>query len=374
MIPNVQTQTPEISGCDKAAPKSQKEVPAPTFADSRWNRHLRKDAEPLRPKDEPRTHHRLLKRHLGDNTEPVFVLHAPMLPAMSYPPILECVANFSDGRRREVVQRIVNAAAASDARILDVHSDPDHNRSVLTMAGRQDQVVGAAVAATREAVALIDLNLHQGAHPRLGAMDVIPFVPVLGTRIPEAAKAAMVCAERIWSELAVPCFLYEEASRGRPRDLPSIRRDAFLSLTPDFGGPAPHPTAGATVVGARETLVAYNVNLATNDIEVARRMAAEIRERDGGLPHVRALGLELRGLGMVQVSTNLIAPAVTKVADVFDRITQLAGNEGVEVVGAEIVGLVPRIAVGERNQETLGLSSSPKILEDELGRAFRPEA
>ncbi|MGH2768239.1 MAG: glutamate formimidoyltransferase [Actinomycetota bacterium] len=285
--------------------------------------------------------------------------------------ILECVPNLSEGRRRSVIDLVVGAADRPSVHLLDVHSDGDHNRTVLTLAGSLTGLVEAVLAATEVAAETVDLSRHQGVHPRLGAMDVIPFVPILGSPMREAIMAARVCAERIWRQLGIPCFLNGNAA-GAPdrRALPDIRRRAFRELSPDLGGPYPHPTAGATVVGAREVLVAYNIVLETERLSVAARIASAIRERDRGLPHVRALGFPLASRAATQVSTSLLRPTVTTIADVFDAVTAAAAAEGVEVLEAELIGLAPRAALAGRDPESLGLSLAPKILEEELGRVF----
>ena len=285
--------------------------------------------------------------------------------------VLACPANVSEGRRPEVVSKIAAAAGLPGAVLLDVHSDPDHNRSVLTFLGPPDRLVEAMVAATSAAMDMIDLRGHQGIHPRMGAMDVIPFVPLRSAGMPSAVAAARECARRIWAEAGVPCFLYEEATLGGgpPRPLPEVRRRAFRELAPDFGGPHPHPTAGGVAVGARAVLVAYNVDLATEDAAVARRIARAIRERDGGLPHVRALGLSLPSRNASQVSTNLTRPTITPIGVVFEAVANLAAAEGVRVTGSEIVGLTPRAALPP-SAEYLMLAQPPKILEDEVARLF----
>ncbi len=283
---------------------------------------------------------------------------------------LECVANLSEGRRPEVVEVVVAAASRHQVDVLDVSSDPDHNRSVLTFAGGPGALADAMIAATREAASWIDLRRHEGVHPRLGAMDLLPFVPLLETEMKVAVETARRCAGVIWKEIAIPCFLYGEAALEPERALlPAIRKSAFTTFLPDVGGPAPHPSAGATVVGAREVLVAYNANLATEDLAVARRIARRIRERDGGLRHVRALGLMLTSRGAVQVSMNLTRPSVTTLAHVFEAVRSLAALEGVEILEAEVVGLIPRAALSGRSPAEVGLALPPKILEAEVARA-----
>lgn len=283
--------------------------------------------------------------------------------------LLVCPANVSEGRRLVVVASIALAAGRPSVQLLDVHTDPDHNRSVLTLAGRADALVDGVVAAASTAVQMIDLPTHEGAHPRLGAIDVIPFVPVSTdpAGMATAVSAAREAARRIADEVGIPCFLYGEAGSGR--SLPEVRRRAFADLAPDFGGPGPHPTAGAAAVGARGPLVAYNVDLDTDDVALARHIAASIRERNGGLPHVRALGMALPSRGIVQVSTNLLLPAVTTIGAVFEAVAALAAAAGVDVRGSEIVGLTPRAALPASTDHLL-LREPPKILEAELARCM----
>lgn len=285
--------------------------------------------------------------------------------------VLLAVPNFSEGRRAKVVKEVVAAASNPLVRILDVHSDPDHNRSVLTAAGPPVALIDAMVAGTRAALRLIDLTSHKGEHPRLGAMDVIPFVPVLDATLPEAEEAAEKCGARIAEELAIPCFFYENNARSQKRaSLPALRKAAFAGMPPDVGPSRPHPTAGATVVGARGPLVAFNVNLASGDLRAAERVVRSIRTTSGGLPHVRAMAVLLSSRGIVQVSMNLTRPSETTIADAYDACAQAATDAGVRVLESEIVGVTPRAALGGRALESLSLREPVKVLEDELARAF----
>lgn len=284
-------------------------------------------------------------------------------------PLLECVVNVSEGRRRTVVDAI--CSAAEPAALLDVHSDRDHNRSVLTLAGDPGPLVDGVVGLSRRAVGTIDLSSHSGQHPRLGVVDVVPFVPLRAATRYDSVAAALAYARRLWEEIGVPSFLYEDAAPPtHAASLPAIRAAAFDSILPDVGGPAPHPTAGAVVVGARPLLVAYNVNLRSANAAVARRIARRVRERDGGLPHLRAIGLSLPFAGVAQVSMNLVRPQSTTMADAFDAVRDAARLEGTAVLGAELVGLCPRGALAGRDPASLGLASAPKILEDEIERSF----
>lgn len=287
---------------------------------------------------------------------------------MNSQPVLGCALNLSEGRRPEVVGLIVEKASASAA-ILDVSSDPDHNRTVLTLCANPPDLVDAVLGLAAAALANIDLRRHQGVHPRLGAVDLVPFYPVRGTSMAAAVSAARVCASRLWNQLSLPAFLYEEAAtRPEARALPSVRKLAFNGLTPDFGGPAPHPSGGAAVVGARGLLVAYNIDLDSDDVRVARSIAADIRVR---YPEtVRSLGLYLPSRATAQVSMNLMAPEQTCLQEVFTSIQSLAAERGIGVRSSEIVGLVPRACLCSADEGALRLRDKPKILEDLVERLF----
>lgn len=275
------------------------------------------------------------------------------------PEIVECVPNFSEGRRKEVVDAIVDAIArVGGVRLLDRESDADHNRSVITFLGDRRAVAEGAMAGARKAVELIDMNAQRGAHPRIGALDVLPFVPVSGVTMAQCVELARNVGQRIADELHVPVYLYEAAAtRPDRKDLPNLRKGEYEGLRteietnpdrrPDFGVAKMHPTAGATVVGARPLLIAWNVNLATKDVEVARRIAKVIRESSGGLPAVRAKGFELPERGLVQVSMNMTDYHKTSLVRVFQEIRKLAAKEGVEIAESEVVGLVPLDALAE---------------------------
>lgn len=248
---------------------------------------------------------------------------------------------------------IANAiAAVPHVRLLDREMDASHNRCVITFVGDRASVAEGALAGARKAVELIDMNAHRGEHPRIGALDVCPFVPVAGVTMDDCVAIARTVGKRIADELGVPVYLYEAAAtRPDRKDLPNIRKGEYEGLKraigtdpnrkPDFGPARMHPTAGATVVGARPILIAWNVNLATTDVRVAKRIAKAIRESDGGLPAVRAKGFELADRGLVQVSMNMIDYHKTSPLRVFEEIRRLADAEGVAVAESEIVGLVP---------------------------------
>jgi glutamate formiminotransferase len=309
--------------------------------------------------------------------------------------LVECVPNVSEGRRAEVVDEVVAAFAGADpgVLVLDRFSDADHNRTVLTLAGPGPALVEAAVAGARACARLIDLNRHRGVHPRMGALDVLPFVPLgEATRLAGAAEPDLDCAalaeragRRIAAEAGVPVYLYGAAARRPDRAaLPAVRGRGFEALraalaqgdaarAPDFGGPGLHPTAGAAAVGAREVLIAYNVDLAGADLELARRIAAAVRERDGGLPAVRAMGVALNELDLVQVSMNLLDHRVTPPAAAFAAVAELAGAR---VVASEIVGLVPAAALAGTDPADLRLRrpAGELLLEERLARMLDTHA
>ena len=267
--------------------------------------------------------------------------------------IVECVPNFSEGRRPDVVEAIVAAIGSVPAvRVLDREMDADHNRCVITFVGDRHGVAEAAFRGAEKAVELIDMTLHKGEHPRVGALDVLPFVPVASVTMEDCVALARQVGKRIADELRVPVYLYEAAAtRPDRRALPDVRRGEYEGLKveietnpdrkPDFGPSKIHPTAGACIVGARPVLIAWNVNLRTTDVGVARRIAKAIRESDGGLPAVRAKGFELADRGLVQVSMNMVDYRKTSLAQAFEAIRALAATEDVEIEESEIIGLVP---------------------------------
>jgi glutamate formiminotransferase len=260
-------------------------------------------------------------------------------------PLVECVPNFSEGRDLGIIDQIAAAATRAGAALLDRTSDADHNRSVLTLAGPPETIAAAAFAAVKKAADLIDLRSHSGVHPRIGAADVVPLVPLEDISLPECAALAWRVGERIWTELGIPVYFYEAAARRTEcADLAAIRRAAGR-LPPDLGG-KPHPTAGACVVGARKFLIAFNVDLDTTDLRIAQEIARRVRARSGGLACVKALGLFLESRGRAQVSMNLVDYEVTPLDAAFDAVRAEANRLGVAVAGTEIIGLVPRDAIG----------------------------
>lgn len=259
--------------------------------------------------------------------------------------ILECVPNFSAGRDLSIVRAIEEAmASVNGVAILDRTADPDHDRSVITFAGSPEGVQEAAVRAVEAAKARIDLTQQNGVHPRLGAADVIPFVPLTGATMADAIRIAHSTGHEIWRRLQVPIYFYEAAALTADRaNLADVRRGGFEAPQagpPDLGGPGLHPTAGATMVGARKFLIAYNINLASNDLALAQRLAKKLRASSGGFPCVKALGLALASRGIVQVSMNLTDYEVTGVDQVYGAVAAEA-----ELLGSELIGLIPRAAL-----------------------------
>ncbi|HEX8294187.1 MAG TPA: glutamate formimidoyltransferase [Pyrinomonadaceae bacterium] len=271
--------------------------------------------------------------------------------------VVECVPNFSEGRDPRVVESLVEAVeSVAGALVLGTHVDPDHNRSVVTFVAPPEVVVEAAVRVVARAAELIDLSRHAGQHPRMGACDVLPFVPVRGVTVEECVALAHGAGRRIWGELNIPVYFYESAAlRPERRNLADVRRGGFELLreqiandparAPDVGEARVHPTAGACIVGVRPLLIAYNVTLKTGDLSVAKRVARAVRERDGGLLHLKALGFELGSRGVVQVSMNLTSYERTNLHHAFEAVSREAGRLGVEVLASEVVGLVPRDAL-----------------------------
>jgi len=273
--------------------------------------------------------------------------------------VIECVPNFSEGRRHETVAALAQAVrAVPGIRLVDVSPDPDHHRTVLTFIGEPEAVAEAAFRGAQVAVERIDLRFHRGVHPRIGAVDVMPFIPLRNVSMPECAQIAREVGYRIARELEVPVYFYEQAALpGRPTDLPTIRRGGYerwvgRALTgdraPDAGPPLLHPTAGAAIVGARGPLIAFNINLDTDRVEVAHTIARTIRQQREHLPQlagVRALGLFLASRGMAQVSLNLTQPECSPLWWVLEYVRDLAAQQGVQVAGTELIGVAPAAAI-----------------------------
>ena len=298
--------------------------------------------------------------------------------------VVECVPNFSEGRKAEVVRALVEAVESTEgAFVLGTHVDPDHNRSVITFVAPPEVIVDAAVRVVGRAAELIDLSAHAGQHPRMGACDVLPFVPVRGLSVEECVSLARDAGRRIWDELNIPVYFYESAAtRPERRNLADVRRGGFELLreeiatrperAPDVGEARVHPTAGAVIVGVRPLLIAYNVTLNTRDLSIAKQIARRIRERDGGLLHLKALGFELETRGVVQVSMNLTSYDVTNLHDAFEAVRREAERLGVDVIASEIVGLVPQAALDRAAAHFLKLEnySQDVVLENRIAAAL----
>ena len=286
------------------------------------------------------------------------------------PGLIECVPNFSEGRRAEVVEEIVRAIGQIDGvTVLDHSRDETHNRSVVTFAGSAEPVVRAATAGVGRALELIDMEQHDGAHPRIGAVDVIPFVPLGGATLDECVDLARRFGEQIAARFEMPVYLYGAAAlRPERTRLADVRRGQYEAIrdeigsdparAPDFGPSRTHPRGGAVAVGARKPLIAFNINLATDDLSVARSIAAMIRESSGGLPAVQAMGILLENPGMpsmAQVSMNLVDWERTGIATVVHEVRRLAREAGTDIGHCELIGLAPAGALLEVAADALGL-------------------
>jgi glutamate formiminotransferase/formiminotetrahydrofolate cyclodeaminase len=291
--------------------------------------------------------------------------------------LVECVPNFSEGRRKEVVDAIVDAMKVEGVWLLDREMDADHNRCVITLVGNREAIAEAAIRGVGRAAELIDLTRHQGAHPRMGAADVVPFIPIDGVTIEDCVAISKHVAQEIWKRYQIPTYLYEaSAQRPERQNLENIRRGQFEGIRdeiatkperrPDFGEPRVHPTAGATVVGARKPLIAYNVFLNTTDVDIAKKVAKAVRFSSGGLRFVKGAGFSVRGLA--QVSMNLTDFEQTPIARVFELVKREAERYGVMPLSSEIVGLVPKKALEQAAEWFLQVENfdSSMILENRL--------
>jgi glutamate formiminotransferase len=279
--------------------------------------------------------------------------------------IVECVPNFSEGRRKDIVDEIVGAMVLPSVKLLDCEMDADHNRAVITLAGEPDAIEQAAFNGIATAARLIDLDTHRGQHPRIGATDVVPFVPIRGVTMDDCIAIARRLGERVARELNIPVYLYERAAiRPERRDLAYIRRGEYEALkqeietnpdrAPDFG-PRHIGKAGATVIGARPFLIAFNVNLATSDLQIAKDIARAIREKGGGLKSVKANGFMLKERNIAQVSMNLTDFTVTGILTAFNAVQIEAEKRGVQIIESELVGLVPLEALTQLAAQALKL-------------------
>lgn len=298
--------------------------------------------------------------------------------------LVECVPNVSEGRNKESIEAMAAAIrSVPGVRLLDVQSDPDHHRTVFTFVGEPEGVAEAVLALFAAVLPRIDLRVHRGEHPRMGAVDVVPFVPVRGVSMKDCVELARTVGQKVWERFRVPVYLYGEAATKPERaDLSEIRKGEFEGFfekikdpqwAPDFGEPVVHPTAGVTAIGAREFLIAFNVNLGTSDIRVAKEIAKAVRFSSGGLRYVKALGMELRERGIVQVSMNLTNFRKTPLPRVLELVRREAQRFGVPVVGTEIVGLIPEEALVQVAEYYLQLEgfSINQILERRIEEALR---
>jgi glutamate formiminotransferase len=290
--------------------------------------------------------------------------------------IIECVPNFSEGRDLKKIEKIVEPFRGKEGvKLLDYQSDEDHNRSVVTVVGEPEALKAAIVQSMGEAIKAIDMNSHQGQHPRMGAIDVVPFIPVKNISVEEAVAISKSTAKEAAEKYDLPIFLYEQsASRPERQNLATVRKGQFEAMAeklaqpewkPDFGPQQVHPTAGVTAMGARMPLVAYNVNLDTNQLEIADSIAKKVRHISGGLRYCKGIGIELKDRGIVQVSMNMTDYTKTALYRVFELIRIEARRHGVNVVGSEVIGLVPMEALIDSAAYYLGLEdfSMEQVLE-----------
>ena len=293
--------------------------------------------------------------------------------------IMECVPNFSEGRDKAKVEQIADAFRGKEGvKLLDYSSDADHNRSVITVVGEPEALKAAVIDAIGRAVELIDLTRHNGQHPRMGAVDVVPFIPIRNVTMEAAVALSKEVAEAVGNQFQLPVFLYEKSATAIHREnLATVRKGEFEGLhekmllpewVPDFGPYAPHPTAGAVAIGARMPLVAYNVNLGTDNLEIATAIAKKVRFVGGGLRYCKAMGVTLEERGITQVSMNLTDYTKTAIYRAHELVRIEAQRYGVPVVGAEVIGLVPMEALVDAAAYYLGLEnfSMSQVLEAKL--------
>ena len=290
--------------------------------------------------------------------------------------IIECVPNFSEGRDAEKVEEIASSFRNSKGvKLLDIQKDGDHNRSVITVVGEPGPLKEAVILAVGKAIQLIDMGIHKGQHPRMGAVDVIPFIPIRNVTMEDAVVLSKETAEMVWETYRLPVFLYEaSASRPERKDLANIRKGQFEGMAeklkipewkPDFGNGGIHPTAGVVAIGARMPLVAFNVNLDTDSLEIANVIAKKVRHIGGGLRYCKAMGVELKERKITQVSMNMTDYTQTPLYQALELVRIEAKRYGVNVVGSEIVGLVPMGAIVDSAAYYMGLEnfSAEQVLE-----------
>ena len=293
--------------------------------------------------------------------------------------IIECVPNFSEGREKEKIESIADCfRGKSGVKLLDYSGDADHNRSVVTVAGEPEAIKYAVIEAIGKAIELIDLNKHSGEHPRMGAVDVVPFIPIKNVTIDEAIALSQEVAKEVGVRFNLPVFLYEASATTQHREnLADIRRGEFEGLSDkmrltewksDFGPETPHPTAGVVAIGARKPLIAYNINLNTNNIKIANAIAKKVRHSSGGMRYCKAIGIYLKERDLAQVSTNLTDYTKTSIYSVHEMVRMEAKRYGVSIIGSEVIGLVPMTALAESAAYYLGIEnfSMNQVLEAKL--------
>jgi glutamate formiminotransferase len=293
--------------------------------------------------------------------------------------IIECVPNFSEGRDKEKIESIADCfRGKSGVKLLDYSGDADHNRSVVTVAGEPEAIKYAVIEAIGKAIELIDLNKHSGEHPRMGAVDVVPFIPIKNVTIDEAIALSQEVAKEVGVRFNLPVFLYEASATTQHREnLADIRRGEFEGLSDkmrltewksDFGPETPHPTAGVVAIGARKPLIAYNINLNTNNIKIANAIAKKVRHSSGGMRYCKAIGIYLKERDLAQVSTNLTDYTKTSIYSVHEIVRMEAKRYGVSIIGSEVIGLVPMTALAESAAYYLGIEnfSMNQVLEAKL--------
>ena len=293
--------------------------------------------------------------------------------------IIECVPNFSEGREKEKIESIADCfRGKSGVKLLDYSGDADHNRSVVTVAGEPEAIKYAVIEAIGKAIELIDLNKHSGEHPRMGAVDVVPFIPIKNVTIDEAIALSQEVAKEVGVRFNLPVFLYEASATTQHREnLADIRRGEFEGLSDkmrltewksDFGPETPHPTAGVVAIGARKPLIAYNINLNTNNIKIANAIAKKVRHSSGGMRYCKAIGIYLKERDLAQVSTNLTDYTKTSIYSVHEIVRMEAKRYGVSIIGSEVIGLVPMTALAESAAYYLGIEnfSMNQVLEAKL--------
>ena len=298
---------------------------------------------------------------------------------MSEKKLLECIPNFSEGRDTEKIEKIVNPFRTTDGvKLLDYSADKDHNRLVVTTIGGPEELKKAVLKASEIAVDIIDMNKHEGEHPRMGAVDVIPFTPVKNIEMDEAVDLANEVGQELSENLNLPIYLYEEAATSPDRkNLAKIRKGEYEGFSkkikkdkwkPDFGEANLHPTAGATVVGARMPLVAFNINLDTDNLEIANKIAKKVRHSSGGLRYCKAIGVELNERGIVQVSMNMTNYTKTALYQTFEMVKFEAERYGINIIGSELIGLLPAQALYNVAEYYLKLEdfSADQIMENRL--------